>query len=71
MALSNIVLLSQVAGYVVALILSLCVIVPMSLHQDEFRYCLGQVEIEVFMPMFIGDTACCSRMEFGRNPMGS
>ncbi|XP_025829174.1 transmembrane protein 179 [Agrilus planipennis] len=41
MALSNIVLLSQVAGYVVALILSLCIVVPMSLHQDEFRgHCL-------------------------------
>lgn len=41
MALSNIVLLSQIAGYVIALILSLCIIVPMSLHQDEFRgHCL-------------------------------
>ncbi|XP_012275677.1 transmembrane protein 179 [Orussus abietinus] len=41
MALSNILLLSQIAGYVVALILSLCIIVPMSLHQDEFRgHCL-------------------------------
>lgn len=37
MALSNVVLLSQIAGYIVALILSLCVIVPMSLHQDDFR----------------------------------
>ncbi|KYQ58422.1 hypothetical protein ALC60_02586 [Trachymyrmex zeteki] len=41
MTLSNILLLSQIAGYVVALILSLCIIVPMSLHQDEFRgHCL-------------------------------
>lgn len=41
MALTNILLLSQIAGYVVALILSLCIIVPMSLHQDEFRgHCL-------------------------------
>ncbi|KAF2899755.1 hypothetical protein ILUMI_02529 [Ignelater luminosus] len=41
MALSNIVLLSQIAGYVIASILSLCIIVPMSLHQDEFRgHCL-------------------------------
>ncbi|XP_017778837.1 PREDICTED: transmembrane protein 179 [Nicrophorus vespilloides] len=41
MALSNILLLSQVAGYVVALILSLCIVVPMSMHQDEFRgHCL-------------------------------
>ncbi|XP_012522962.1 transmembrane protein 179-like [Monomorium pharaonis] len=41
MALSNILLLSQIAGYVVAFILSLCIIVPMSLHQDEFRgHCL-------------------------------
>ncbi|KAI4477853.1 transmembrane protein 179 [Polistes fuscatus] len=41
MALTNILLLSQIAGYVVALILSLCIIVPMSLHQDEFQgHCL-------------------------------
>lgn len=41
MALTNILLLSQIAGYVVALILSLCIIVPMSLHQSEFRgHCL-------------------------------
>ncbi|XP_033216643.1 transmembrane protein 179 [Belonocnema kinseyi] len=41
MALTNILLLSQIAGYVVALILSLCIIVPMSLHQNEFRgHCL-------------------------------
>ncbi|XP_034940046.1 transmembrane protein 179 [Chelonus insularis] len=41
MALTNILLISQIAGYVVALILSLCIIVPMSLHQDEFRgHCL-------------------------------
>lgn len=41
MALSNILLLSQISGYVVALILSLCIIIPMSLHQDEFRgHCL-------------------------------
>lgn len=41
MALTNILLLSQISGYVVALILSLCIIIPMSLHQDEFRgHCL-------------------------------
>ncbi|XP_001605914.1 transmembrane protein 179 [Nasonia vitripennis] len=41
MAFTNVLLLSQIAGYVVALILSLCIIVPMSLHQDEFRgHCL-------------------------------
>ncbi|XP_014205819.1 transmembrane protein 179 [Copidosoma floridanum] len=41
MAFTNILLLSQVAGYIVALILSLCIIVPMSLHEDEFRgHCL-------------------------------
>lgn len=38
MALSNVLLLSQVAGYVIALILSLCITVPMSIHQDEFLY---------------------------------
>lgn len=41
MALSNIILLCQVAGYVIACILSLCIVVPMSLHQDEFKgHCL-------------------------------
>ncbi|XP_012255192.2 transmembrane protein 179 [Athalia rosae] len=41
MALTNVLLLSQISGYVFALILSLCVIVPMSLHQNEFRgHCL-------------------------------
>ncbi|KAK3922964.1 Transmembrane protein 179 [Frankliniella fusca] len=41
MALSNVLLLSQVAGYVIALILSLCITVPMSFHQDEFLgHCL-------------------------------
>ncbi|XP_069689779.1 transmembrane protein 179 [Periplaneta americana] len=41
MALTNILLLSQIAGYVIALILSLCIAVPMSLHQDEFKgHCL-------------------------------
>lgn len=45
MALSNVVLLSQIAGYIIALILSLCVIVPMSLHQDDFR--LGRLLREI------------------------
>uniref|UniRef100_A0A0A9Y7G5 Transmembrane protein 179 n=1 Tax=Lygus hesperus TaxID=30085 RepID=A0A0A9Y7G5_LYGHE len=41
MSLNNIILLSQIAGYVVAFILSLCIVVPMTLHQDEFRgHCL-------------------------------
>ncbi|KAK0182842.1 hypothetical protein PV327_000936 [Microctonus hyperodae] len=41
MALTNVLLISQVAGYVVALILSLCIIVPMNLHQHEFQgHCL-------------------------------
>ncbi|KRT83407.1 hypothetical protein AMK59_4218 [Oryctes borbonicus] len=41
MGLNNIVLLSQVTGYVIALIFSLCIVIPMSLHQDEFRgHCL-------------------------------
>ncbi|XP_063976528.1 transmembrane protein 179 [Diachasmimorpha longicaudata] len=41
MALTNVLLISQVAGYVVALILSLCIIVPMSLHQEDFNgHCL-------------------------------
>lgn len=37
MALSNILLLSQIAGYVIAFILSVCIVVPMSLHQDDFK----------------------------------
>ncbi|CAG9789562.1 unnamed protein product [Diatraea saccharalis] len=41
MALTNVLLLSQIAGYIVGLILSLCIIVPMSMHQDEFNgHCL-------------------------------
>nr|BAN20782.1 conserved hypothetical protein [Riptortus pedestris] len=36
MALNNVILLSQMAGYVIAFILSLCIAVPMTLHQDEF-----------------------------------
>ncbi|KAG5882581.1 hypothetical protein JTB14_030130 [Gonioctena quinquepunctata] len=41
MALSNILLLSQIAGYVIALILSLCIVVPMGLHQEDFKgHCL-------------------------------
>ncbi|KAL0269289.1 UNVERIFIED_CONTAM: hypothetical protein PYX00_007079 [Menopon gallinae] len=41
MAINNVLLLSQLAGYVIALILSLCITVPMSLHQDEFKgHCL-------------------------------
>lgn len=37
MALSNVLLLSQIAGHVVALILSLCIVVPLSLHLDHFK----------------------------------
>ncbi|XP_014275059.1 transmembrane protein 179 [Halyomorpha halys] len=41
MALNNVILLSQMAGYVIAFILSLCIAIPMTLHQDEFRgHCL-------------------------------
>lgn len=41
MALNNVILLSQMAGYVIAFILSQCIAVPMTLHQDEFRgHCL-------------------------------
>ncbi|CAK1583920.1 unnamed protein product [Parnassius mnemosyne] len=41
MVLTNVLLLSQIAGYVIGLILSLCIIVPMSMHQDEFGgHCL-------------------------------
>lgn len=37
MALANVLLLSQIAGHVVALILSLCIFVPLSLHLDHFK----------------------------------
>nr|CAG4652094.1 EOG090X0BKO [Triops cancriformis] len=37
----NILLVTQVTGYVIAFILSLCITVPVSLHQDDFRgHCL-------------------------------
>lgn len=34
----NVLLVSQISGYFISLILSLCIIIPMSLHQEEFRY---------------------------------
>lgn len=37
MALTNVLLLSQIAGNVVAVILSLCIVVPLSLHLDHFK----------------------------------
>ncbi|XP_059471630.1 transmembrane protein 179 [Neocloeon triangulifer] len=41
MELTNILLLSQIAGYSVALTLSFCLAVPMSLHQNDFKgHCL-------------------------------
>ncbi|CAD0204078.1 unnamed protein product [Chrysodeixis includens] len=41
MALTNVLLLSQIAGYVIGLILSLCIITPMSMHLNEFNdHCL-------------------------------
>ncbi|XP_059047580.1 transmembrane protein 179 [Achroia grisella] len=41
MALTNVLLLSQIAAYVIGFILSLCIIVPLSMHQDEFSgHCL-------------------------------
>ncbi|XP_028171876.1 transmembrane protein 179 [Ostrinia furnacalis] len=41
MALTNVLLASQIAGYVIGFIFSLCIIVPMSMHQDEFNgHCL-------------------------------
>ncbi|XP_072929601.1 transmembrane protein 179 [Epargyreus clarus] len=41
MALTNVLLLSQIAGYIIGLILSLCIIVPMGMHQNEFGgHCL-------------------------------
>ncbi|OXA42648.1 transmembrane protein 179 [Folsomia candida] len=41
MGLSNILLLSQLTGHIVTLILSLCITIPMSIHEDDFRgYCL-------------------------------
>lgn len=41
MAITNVLLVSQIAGYVIAFILSLCIILPMSLHQEDFKgHCL-------------------------------
>lgn len=41
MAISNLLLLSQTTGYVVAFILSICVIVPLSVNLDNFKgHCL-------------------------------
>ncbi len=35
--LSNLLLLSQLAGNIIVLILSLCITIPMSVHEDDFR----------------------------------
>ncbi|XP_058812356.1 transmembrane protein 179 [Topomyia yanbarensis] len=41
MALSNVLILSQVAGHVIALILSLCIFIPLSVHVHSFNgHCL-------------------------------
>jgi len=41
MAIGNILLLSQLTGNIIIVILSLCMIIPISIHQDEFRgHCL-------------------------------
>uniref|UniRef100_A0A8D8ZED9 Transmembrane protein 179 n=1 Tax=Cacopsylla melanoneura TaxID=428564 RepID=A0A8D8ZED9_9HEMI len=41
MAMTNKLLLSQIACYAIACILSLCIIIPMTLHQDQFKgHCL-------------------------------
>lgn len=37
MALTNVLQLSQIAGNVVAVILSLCIILPLSMHLDNFK----------------------------------
>lgn len=37
MALSNVLILSQIAAHVVVLILSLCIIIPMLYHVSEFN----------------------------------
>lgn len=42
MGLSNILLLSQLTGHIVTLILSLCITIPMSIHEDDFRYLFTQ-----------------------------
>lgn len=38
MALSNVLLLSQIAGHVIAFILSLCIFVPLSVHLHQFNH---------------------------------
>lgn len=37
MAMSNVLLLSQIAGHIVVVILSLCIVVPMIFHQKDFN----------------------------------
>lgn len=74
MALSNIVLLCQVAGYVVSMILSLCIVVPMSLHQDEFRlvkFYLITNHNDYPCVIFKGDIACYFLLDYGKKQMDS
>ncbi|CAG7836905.1 unnamed protein product [Allacma fusca] len=41
MGFSNVLLLSQLTGHIVALILSLCITIPMGIHQEDFSgHCL-------------------------------
>lgn len=74
MALSNIILLCQVAGYVIACILSLCIVVPMSLHQDEFRLMihlfLSKVSLEIII-FVSGDIVYYSLLVSGKRQMGN
>lgn len=84
MALSNIIMLSQIAGHVVVLILSLCILVPMSMHVHEFRWeCvfmenikyMNDFEEPVLMfykiknNLILVDIACCLRKAIGTRTM--
>lgn len=42
MALSNVLVLSQITGHVIAFILSLCIFVPLSLHLQNFKYIINK-----------------------------
>lgn len=66
MALSNIVLLSQIAGYVIAFILSLCIVVPMSLHQDEFKLALHHCIKTKQKPIVVGVIVYYFQQENGK-----
>lgn len=37
MALNNVLLISQITGHIMAMVLSMCVVIPMFMHNSKFK----------------------------------